>query len=70
MHFDPAIGILVMVGTFLLVREHCCVPDYIAIVDDKAWQKMAGKIMAKFVNAEARFYDSGDYDGAVAWVAA
>jgi len=39
-------------------------------VDDKAWQIMAGKIMAKFVNAQTKFFDSGDYDGAVAWVAA
>jgi len=39
-------------------------------VDDKAWQIMAGKFMAKFVNAQTKFFDSGDYDDAVAWVAA
>ena len=37
---------------------------------DKSWQKMAGKIMAKFVNAQTKFFDSDDYDGAVAWAAA
>jgi hypothetical protein len=70
MRFDPALGILVRVGTFFLVREHYRVPDCIAIVGDKAWQKMAGKIMARFVNAQTMFFDSNDYDGAVAWVAA
>lgn len=53
-----------------LVREHYRAPEHIAIVDDKAWQIMAGKIMARFVNAQTRFFESGDYDGAVAWVAA
>ncbi|HAJ92260.1 MAG TPA: STAS/SEC14 domain-containing protein, partial [Gammaproteobacteria bacterium] len=37
---------------------------------EKAWQKLAGKIMSKFVNAQTRFFDSNDYAGAVAWVAA
>jgi hypothetical protein len=46
------------------------VPERIAIVGDKNWQKMAGKIMARFVNAKTRFFDSGDYNGAVAWIAA
>ena len=53
-----------------LVREHYRVPERIVIVGDKAWQKMAGKIMAKFVNAQIKYYDSDDYDGAVAWLAA
>ena len=29
-----------------------------------------GKIMAQFVNAQTKFFDSSDYDGAVAWIAA
>jgi SpoIIAA-like len=52
-----------------LVREHYRVPERIAIVGNNTWQKMAGKIMAKFVNAQTKFFDSGDYDGAIAWVA-
>jgi hypothetical protein len=52
-----------------LVREHYRVPERIAIVGDKAWQRMAEKIMSKFLNAQTKFFDSGDYNGAVAWVA-
>ena len=51
-----------------LVREHYRVPERIAIVIDKAWQNMAGKIMARFVNARTMFFDSDDYEGAVAWI--
>ena len=68
--FDGWSGLSALGDHLSLVREHYRVPERIAIVGDKAWQKMAEKIMAKFVNAQTKFFDSGDYDGAVAWVAA
>ena len=68
--FDGWSGLSALGDHLSLVREHYRVPERIAIVGDKAWQKMAGKIMAKFVNAQTKFFDSGDYEGAVAWVAA
>jgi hypothetical protein len=68
--FDGWSGLPALGDHLSLVREHYRVPERIAIVGDKAWQIMAGKIMAKFVNAQTKFFDSGDYDGAVAWVAA
>ena len=68
--FDGWSGLSALGDHLSLVREHYRVPERIAIVGDKAWQKMAGKIMVRFVNAQTMFFDSGDYDGAVAWVAA
>jgi len=68
--FDGWSGLSALGDHLSLVREHYRVPERFAIVGDKAWQKMAVKIMAKFVNAQTRFFDSGDYEGAVAWVAA
>ena len=68
--FDGWSGLSALGDHLSLVREHYRVPERIAIVGDKAWQEMAGKIMARFVNAQTMFFDSGDYDGAVAWVAA
>ena len=68
--FDGWSGLSALGDHLSLVREHYRVPERIAIVGDKAWQKMAGKIMARFVNAQTKFFDAGDYDGAVAWVAA
>ena len=68
--FDGWSGLSALGDHLSQVREHYRVPERIAMVADKAWQKMAGKIMARFVNAQTRLFDSGDYDGAVAWVAA
>ena len=68
--FDGWSGLSALGNHLSLVREHYRVPERIAIVGDKAWQKMAGKIVARFVNAHTMFFDSGDYDGAVAWIAA
>ncbi len=65
--FDGWSGISAL-GTHLsLVREHYRVPERIAVVGEKAWQKMAEKIMNKFVRAEARFFNSSDYDDAIKW---
>jgi len=68
--FDGWSGLSALGDHLSLVREHYRVPERIAIVGDKAWQIMAGKIMARFVNAQTKFFDSSDYAGAVAWVAA
>ena len=68
--FDGWSGLSALGDHFSLVREHYRVPERIAIVGDNAWQKMAGKIMAKFVNAQTKFFDSGDYKGAIARVTA
>jgi hypothetical protein len=68
--FDGWSGLSALGDHLSLVREHYRVPERIAIVGDKAWQRLAGKIMAKFVNAQTKFFDSCDFDGALAWVAA
>jgi hypothetical protein len=68
--FDGWSGLSALADHLSLVREHYRVPERIAIVGDKAWQRLAGKIMAKFVNAQTKFFDSCDFDGALAWVAA
>ena len=67
--FDGWSGLSALGDHLSLVREHYRVPERIAIVGDKAWQKMAEKIMSRFLNAQTRFFDSGDYNGAIAWVA-
>ena len=68
--FEGWSGLSALGNHLSLVRDHYRVPERIAIVGDKAWQTMAEKIMSRFVNARTKFFDSGDYNGAVAWVAA
>jgi hypothetical protein len=65
--FDGWSGLSALGDHLSLVREYHRVPERIAIVGDKAWQRMAEKIMSKFVNAEARFFDAAEYDAAAAW---
>jgi hypothetical protein len=68
--FDGWSGLAAMGNHLSLVRDHRRVPVRIAIVGDKAWQKMGERVMSRFVNARTKFFDAGDYDGAVAWIAA
>jgi hypothetical protein len=65
--FDGWSGLAALGNHLSLVREHHRIPERIAVVGDKAWQRLAEKVMSKFVNAEARFFDAAEYDAAVAW---
>jgi hypothetical protein len=65
--FDGWSGLSAMGEHLSLIREHRRTPERIAVVGDKAWQKMAERVMAQFVNASAKFFDRDDYKGAVAW---
>jgi hypothetical protein len=66
--FDGWTGLSALGNHLSLVREHRRVPERIAIVGDKAWQRMAEKIMSAFVNAKAHYFEGDDYEGALAWV--
>ena len=66
--FDGWSGLSALGNHLSLVREHRRKPERIAIVGNKAWQRLAEKIMSQFVNAKAHFFDGDDYDGAIAWV--
>jgi hypothetical protein len=65
--FDGWSGLSAMGEHLSLIREYRRAPERIAVVGDKAWQKMAERVMAQFVNAKAKFFDRDDYKGAVAW---
>lgn len=68
--FDGWSGLAAIGEHLSLVREHRRVPERLAVVGNKAWQKLAERVMAKFVNARTKFFDADDYDGAVAWLSA
>jgi hypothetical protein len=65
--FDGWSGISALGSHLSLVREHYRIPERIAVVGDKAWQRLAEKMMSKFINAEARFFEAVDYDDAASW---
>lgn len=65
--FDGWSGLAALGDHFSLIREHRRTPERVAVVGDKAWQRLAEKVIAKFVNAETEFFDSTHHDSAVAW---
>jgi len=66
--FDGWSGLSALSQHFSLVREHRRKPERIAVVGDKSWQRLAEKVLSQFVNAKTHFFDSDDYEGAIAWV--
>lgn len=66
--FDGWSGLSALSQHLSLVREHRRKPERIAVVGDKAWQRLAEKVMSHFVNARAHFFDKDDFDGARAWI--
>ncbi|MGI9473652.1 MAG: STAS/SEC14 domain-containing protein [Rubripirellula sp.] len=68
--FDGWSGLAALGDHLSLIREHRRTPQRVAVVGDKSWQRLAEKILSKFVNAETRFFDSPDYDQGESWVAA
>lgn len=67
--FDGWSGLSALSQHFSLVREHRRKPERIAVVGDKSWQRLAEKVLSQFVNARTHFFDSEDYEGAIAWAA-
>jgi len=68
--FDGWSGLAALGDHLSLIREHRKVPERIALVGNKNWQKLGEKVMSKFVNARTKFFDGDDFDGAVAWISA
>lgn len=66
--FDGWQGLGALGEHLSLVRDHRRVPRRVALVGDAAWQKLAVRLVGRFVNAESRFFD-GDIQTAKAWLA-
>jgi hypothetical protein len=67
--FDGWAGLAALGDHLSLVREHYRIPKRIAVVGEKTWHRLAQRVMSRFVNAEARYFTSAEYDSAVAWAA-
>lgn len=65
--FDGWSGLSALGDHLSLVREHRRTPQRVAVVGDQAWQRLAQKVMSKFVNADTEFFAPSAYANAVAW---
>lgn len=68
--FDGWSGLAALGDHLSLVHEHRRVPQRIAVVGDRAWQRLAERVASRFVNARTMFFDADDYPGAEAWISA
>ena len=66
--FDGFQGLAALGRHLNLVREHRRMPSRVAVVGHADWQRLAVRVMSRFVDAEARYFAHDDIVGATAWV--
>jgi len=66
--FDGFQGLAALGRHLNLVREHRRMPSRVAVVGHADWQRLAVRVMSRFVDAEARYFPNDDITGATAWV--
>ena len=67
--FDGWQGLGALADHFKLVRDHRNVPSRIAIVGDEAWQRLAARVMGRFVTADSRYFDETQFEDAKRYLA-
>ena len=66
--FDGWQGLAALGDHLKLVREHRHIPTRVAVVGNREWERLAEKVMGRFISAETRFFEAGDFDAARAWI--
>jgi hypothetical protein len=66
--FDGWQGIGGLSEHLSLVRDHHRLPERVALVGDAAWQRMAVRLAARFLDAEVRFFEAPQYPDAEKWL--
>ncbi len=64
--FDGWSGLAALSDHLSLIREYHRIPERIVVVGNKNWQRLAEKVMSKFINAEAKYFE--DIDKARRWI--
>ncbi len=68
--FDGWQGLGALGEHLSLVREHRRLPERVAVVGNKAWQRLAETVFSRFLNAEVRFFEAAEFGAAEAWIEA
>ncbi|WP_226781729.1 STAS/SEC14 domain-containing protein [Oceaniglobus trochenteri] len=66
--FDGWQGLSALGDHLSLVRDHYRIPDKVAVVGSEGWQKLAERVMSRFVRAETRYFDEDHFDDARRWL--
>ena len=67
--FDGWLGLGGLIRHFSLLREHRHDPERVALVGGPAWQLFAQRLLARFSDAETRFFDRSRRLEADVWLA-
>lgn len=67
--FDGWQGLAALGDHFKLVRDHHHIPTRVAIVGDEGWQKLAQKVLRRFISAESRYFDESRFHEAKQYLA-
>ncbi len=67
--FDGWQGLAALGDHFKLVRDHRHVPTRVAIVGDETWQKLAARVMRRFLSGESRYFDEDHIEDAKRFLA-
>jgi hypothetical protein len=66
--FDGWAGLGALGHHLALIRDHRRALRRVAVVGDAAWQKLAERVVSRFLPAEARFFPAADHVLAEAWL--
>ncbi|MFM8526421.1 MAG: STAS/SEC14 domain-containing protein [Cyanobacteriota bacterium] len=66
--FDGWLGPGALIQHFSLLRDHRYVPKRVALLAGPAWQRVAHRLLNRFVTAETRFFDATSRLKAVEWL--
>lgn len=68
--FDGWLGIGALCQHLGVMRDYRTVPERVAVIGAQRWQHAAQRLLARFVNARTRYFDSDHVDHAQQWLLA
>ena len=66
--FDGWQGLGALGGHFSLLRDYYQAPTHVAVVGDAAWQRLAERVVSRFIDAEAQYFEADQREAAVQWL--
>lgn len=66
--FDGWMGLNALAQHFALIRDYKALPKLVAVIGSQRWQHAAQRLLARFVNARTRYFDSDHLGDAQQWL--
>ena len=67
-HFDGWLGLGALAQHLALLREYRSLPKRVAVIGSTRWQQAGQRLLARFVNAHTRYFESDAWSEAQGWV--